>query len=119
MIFNATGVVNYANGQFIILGGYLSWTFQVTFGLPFLVAVPLILVSSAILGVLVGLVVIGPLRERTLLIQVTALVAVASVLNGIFQKTFSSEPRNLPRYLGNEAIVPGLELWPPTLRSSS
>lgn len=113
VIYNATGVVNYANGQFIILGGYLSWTFEVTLGLPFLVAVPLILVASAALGVLLDWIVIGPLRDSTLLIQVTALVAASSVLNGIFQKTFNSEPRNLPPYLGNDAIVPGLN-WSAT-----
>jgi branched-chain amino acid transport system permease protein len=113
VIFNATGVVNYANGQFILLGGYLSWTFEVTVGLPFLAAVPLILVISAALGVLVDWFVIGPLRDSTLLVQVTALVALTSVLNGVFQKTFSSEPRNLPNYLGNKAIVPGVN-WSAT-----
>ena len=113
VIYNATGVVNYANGQFILLGGYLSWYFEVSLGLPFLVSVPLILLVSAILGALVDGLVIGPLRDSTLLVQVTALVAITSVLNGVYQKTFGSDPRNLPNYLGDRAIVPGVN-WSAT-----
>jgi branched-chain amino acid transport system permease protein len=113
LIFNATGVVNYANGQFMLLGGYLSWYFQTELGIPFVPMVALTLVGAAILGVLVDRIVIGPLRTATLLVQVTGLVALASVLDGVFRHAFGPDPRNIPNYLPMEAVVPGVN-WSQT-----
>ena len=113
IIFNATGVVNYANGQLMLFGGYLSWMFQVrwhwSFGLTLVVALPL----SALLAILVDRIVIGPLRTGTLLVQIIALVALASFLDGTFRLIFGADPRNLPNYLPIKALVPGLN-WSAT-----
>jgi branched-chain amino acid transport system permease protein len=39
IIYKATGVINFAQGGFVLLGGYLTYNFHVTWDLPFPVAV--------------------------------------------------------------------------------
>ncbi len=53
LIFGIMGVVNFAHGGFYILGGYLAFTFTHSLGLPYVVAVLLAMVGTAILGYVV------------------------------------------------------------------
>jgi len=64
LIYNATGLVNFAHESFIVLGAYLfGGTFVRAFGLPFWLAIVLTIVSMGIFGILVSTVVLNPLRN--------------------------------------------------------
>jgi branched-chain amino acid transport system permease protein len=58
VIFRATGVVNFAQGGFVVLGAYLTHQFAVRMGLPFAVGVALAMAVVAGLGFLVERVVL-------------------------------------------------------------
>lgn len=53
IIFKATGVINFAQGAMVTLGGYLAFNFHQTWGLPFVLAVALAVVAGAMTGVLI------------------------------------------------------------------
>lgn len=53
VIFKATGVINFAQGGFVMLGAYLTYNFGTTWGLPFWVAVAMAMVATALVGMLV------------------------------------------------------------------
>jgi branched-chain amino acid transport system permease protein len=53
VIFKATGVINFAQGGFVMVGAYLTYNFRVTWGLPFFVAVLLAVVVTAFSGLVV------------------------------------------------------------------
>jgi branched-chain amino acid transport system permease protein len=53
IIFKATGVINFAQGGFVMIGAYLTFNFNVTWGLPFAVAVALAVVVTALSGLVV------------------------------------------------------------------
>ncbi|MCX7027156.1 MAG: branched-chain amino acid ABC transporter permease [Spirochaetes bacterium] len=64
LIFNATGLVNFAHESFIVLGAYLfGGTFVKILGLPFWLAIILTLLSMAVFGVIVSTIVLNPLRN--------------------------------------------------------
>lgn len=64
LIFNATGLVNFAHESFIVLGAYLfGGTFVRAFDLPFWLAIILTVISMAAFGVLVSMFVLNPLRN--------------------------------------------------------
>ncbi len=52
VIYRATGVINFAQGGFVVLGAYLAHEFGVVMGLPFGVAVLLAVATVALVGVL-------------------------------------------------------------------
>ena len=52
VIYRATGVINFAQGGFVVLGGYLTHQFAAVMALPFALAVLLAVAGVAVLGLL-------------------------------------------------------------------
>ena len=63
MIFNTTGIINFAQGEFVMLGGVLSVAF-LNAGIPLPLAILLAVAVTALAGCLVERVVIRPVLER-------------------------------------------------------
>lgn len=64
LIYNATGLVNFAHESFIVLGAYIfAGTFVNAMELPFWLAIILTMVCMAAFGVLVSTIVLNPLRN--------------------------------------------------------
>ena len=61
LIYKATEVVNFAQGEIMMLGAFLSFTFITTLGLNYWVAFLLCLVAMAILGAIMERLVIRPI----------------------------------------------------------
>lgn len=53
VIYKATGVINFAQGGFVLVGAYLAYNFRQTWDLPFFVALVLAMVAGALLGAVV------------------------------------------------------------------
>ena len=64
LIYNATGLVNFAHESFIVLGAYLfGGTFVKALDLPFWLGIICTIGSMAVFGVLVSTIVLNPLRN--------------------------------------------------------
>ena len=63
IIFNTTGIVNFAQGDFVMLGAILSASLSSTFGLPLPAAVLLAVAGVAVVGALMERILIRSLRE--------------------------------------------------------
>lgn len=50
VVYRATGVINFAHGELLLLGAYLVYAFRNQVGLPFVAAVPLAMASMAVVG---------------------------------------------------------------------
>lgn len=113
IIYNATRVVNFANGQFMSAGAYVGWAITVGLHWSYAIAIPAGVLTGALAGVVSDRVVIAPLRRATLLTQVMALLALSNVLDGTFVHLFGPETKSLPPYASWAGIVPGLN-WSST-----
>jgi branched-chain amino acid transport system permease protein len=105
VIFQATAVVNFANGPMMVLGANFGFEAYVHLHWPFALAVGLSMVAGALIGIGADILVIGPLRRADLLMQVMALVALSLVLNGVVQHAFGATPRTLPAFAPTVAAV--------------
>jgi len=61
VIFSIMRVVNFAHGEFFMLGGYLLYAFTVPLGLPPLLALPLAMIGVAIFGVATERLILRPI----------------------------------------------------------
>ena len=64
LIYKATGVINFAQGEFLLIGAYVLWAAIVHSGLPWLVAIGLAMLVAIVLGLLVERLVLRPLVGR-------------------------------------------------------
>lgn len=92
IIYNATSIINLAQGEFVVIGGLMMWFFSISLKLPFFVSVALTLVSAAIFGLMMERLTIKPLKKPDLLLMIMITVAVSIVLRGILMFKFGKEP---------------------------
>lgn len=63
LIYKATEIVNFAQGESVTVGAYMGWMFITELHLPYFVALGLVVVCSAIVGMLVERLAYRPLLK--------------------------------------------------------
>ena len=61
LIYKSTQVVNFAQGEFLLVGAWICWWVVVDLGLPFWIGFPVSLVFMTVFGILIQVVVLRPL----------------------------------------------------------
>jgi branched-chain amino acid transport system permease protein len=82
LIYKASEVVNFAQGEFVMVGGYIAAVMLTGYDLPLFVALPLILVIGAALGVVVERLMLRPLIGKPLIAIVMATIGLGAILRG-------------------------------------
>src|SRR6185503_20264030 len=82
VIYNASGIVNFAQGAFVMMGGMIAFSTLKTFGLPLPVAAGIAIVATAAAGVVVERLVVRPLWDRnaTMFVMILATLATQIVI---------------------------------------
>jgi len=107
IIHNATGIVNFAQGEFVMLGAMAMISFTKVAGLPMLIAFPLAVLIVMGVG---GLLEIGPIRSsqsRNVLILVMITVGASITMREIAMLVWGKTPRTLPPFSGDDPFVLG------------
>jgi branched-chain amino acid transport system permease protein len=105
IIFNATGIVNFAQGDFAMLGAMFSATFSTAFGLPLPLAVLLaVLAVATIGGVMERLLIRSTTQDRTLFVPVMMTMGASIVFNAIAVLLWGADPLPAPAFSGERPI---------------
>lgn len=103
VIYKATDILNFAQGEFVMIGAYFWLLVYTTFGFPYPLVFLITLCLAAILGVVIEVTVSRPLLNAPHMSVVFATVAVGIILRGLvrwiwgpfyypFPKLFSIKP---------------------------
>jgi branched-chain amino acid transport system permease protein len=114
-VFNATRVINLAQGEFLMLGAILAYGLITASGIPYGLGVILLIIAVVIVGVVTNWLIVSPLLERRtpILMIIVGTYAVAMLISGctgvITKYEYLGVPRLLPLTqfkLGFWPIVP-------------
>jgi branched-chain amino acid transport system permease protein len=83
IIIKCSNAFNIAQGHFVMIGGYLGYTFLVTFGLPIWVSLLLAIATAIILGLLIERLTLRPLVGQPDLAVIMMTIALATILEGL------------------------------------
>jgi branched-chain amino acid transport system permease protein len=115
LIYNASNVINFAQGEFIMLGGMLAVFFTVS-GLPLPVALALAIIVPAIVGVLVEKLAIEPVKGAETVTLIIITIGASLVIRGLVQVWLGKGTHSLPAFSGDEPInILGATLLPQSL----
>jgi len=106
LIVRATNVVNFAQGDFAMLGGFAMVTFLGT-GLPYWLSIILALVVMGIIGVVFNLGVYYPLRHRSFLPVIISTLGASIFLQNTVLYFFGPQPRPMARVFKTQGIEVG------------
>jgi branched-chain amino acid transport system permease protein len=100
VIYNASGIVNFAQGVFVMLGGMYAYSFFINMKLPLAVAAALSILLTAAVGVLVQVLIIRPMWERKapMFAIILATLAVQLLIEQIVILTLGDQPRTYPEF---------------------
>ena len=107
VIFKATGVINFAQGGFVLFGAYLTYNIGQTWGVPFYAAVVLAMLGGAVLGAAVERVALRPMVGQPPFAAIMVTIGVLFVLEQVVTSIWGFDNLSLGDPWGNHTIHAG------------
>ena len=107
LIYKATSVVNFAQGELVMFGGYVAAALISLYHLPLAVALPVLLATMFVLGFAVERGVLRPLVGQQVISVVMVTIGLAQVFQGSAAMLWGAQTKNIPLPIRLEPYV----LW--------
>lgn len=91
IILKCSEVFNIAQGHFVLIGGYLGYTFLVPLGLPIWAALGMAIATAIIMGLAIERLTLRPLLGEPVLAVVMVTIALATILGGLATLLWGAE----------------------------
>ncbi|MCJ7711382.1 MAG: branched-chain amino acid ABC transporter permease, partial [Chloroflexi bacterium] len=95
IVFSIMGMVNFAHGEIMALGGYAMWWVTVQFGAPLPVVMGAAIVTGMVAALLMERIAFRPVRGASGGTMLLTSFAVAVILQVTFQNVISPRPRGI------------------------
>lgn len=106
-IFNAVRIVNFAQGQLLMVGAFLGFATISQLALPYWLAYLICFGAMALIGVVFMLVAYYPLRGKPFYLVILTTIAVGIVLENLVLIFFGPLPQSVPSPFGSAQITFG------------
>ena len=115
LIYNSSNVINFAQGEFIMLGGMLAVYFT-NAGLPLPVAFILAILIPAIVGIVMEKVTIEPVKGAETVTLIIITIGASLFIRGLIQVWLGKGTFSLPAFSGDKPIyILGAAIQPQSL----
>lgn len=104
IILKCSEVFNIAQGHFVMIGGYLGYTFLVTFDLPIWAALGMAIATAILMGLAIERFALRPLVGQPVLAVVMMTIALATILGGLATLIWGAE------YKAYHGLLPAITL---------
>jgi len=104
IIYNVTEIINFAQGEFVVLGGLVMVAFSVSIGLPLYIAFPATVALVVLVGILLDRIAIRPIRKPSVLTMVIATIAASFLMKGAAMLIWGKDPFDLQAFSGRDPI---------------
>ena len=106
IIYNASDVVNFAQGEFVMLGGMIT-VFTYALGLPLPLAALIAIIVTAAIGVALYKLAIEPARGAPVVSLIIITIGASIFIRGVTQLVFDKQIHRFPAFSGDQPILIG------------
>jgi branched-chain amino acid transport system permease protein len=107
VIYKSTSVLNFAQGEFMMLGAYVCLSLAVQYHLPFAVAFVLTMGFMALLGVLTERLILRPMIGEPVISLIMVTLGLSALLKAIVQAIWGTDLRPFPNIFPAEPVQLG------------
>jgi branched-chain amino acid transport system permease protein len=109
LIYKSTSVINFAQGELLLIGAYTLYTTFVVFRMPMVLAVLVGVVFAIVLGVVIERLVLRPLVGESAISVIMVTIGLAALLRAVVQMIFGTRPVPQPALLPRAPVelLPG------------
>lgn len=104
IVFNASGAINFAQGEFVMIGGMSAVTF-LAMGMSLPLAIVLAVAAAVVVALLIERVAIAPARHAGTVTLIIITIGVSLFLRGLAQLVWGKGVHRLPGFSGEEPIT--------------
>jgi branched-chain amino acid transport system permease protein len=104
LIYKASQVVNFAQGEFVLIGAWACWWLVASMQLPFWLAFPVCLVFMAILGILVQVIVLRPLIGEPVISIVMVTIGLSIFFQALLKWMFGVFVQPFPQVFATKSV---------------
>jgi branched-chain amino acid transport system permease protein len=111
LIYKATQVVNFAQGELLLVGAWVCWALLTKYQVPFWLGMPITLVFMFAFGIAVQLVVLRPMIGEPIISVIMVTIGLSTILQALMKWMFGVAPQPFPRIFASQTVnFAGLQL---------
>lgn len=111
LIYKSTQVVNFAQGEFVVMGAWVCLSLVVSMGLPFWLAFLFTLAFMTAFGVLVQMILLRPLVGEPVISIIMATIGLSTFMRALMNWIFGNSAVSFPNVFNQSVIsIAGLNV---------
>ena len=107
VIYRASKVFNFAQGELVVFGGFIVWWMVASLGLPLSIGLPLAFVAAALFGLLVERVFFSRLAGESVFAMVMVTIGLLILIRGLILVLFGPQVRPFPIIFPLQPVIIG------------
>ena len=107
VIYRASKVFNFAQGELVVFGGYMVWWTLIQLGLPLWIGIPLAFFASAVFGLLIERIFFSRLVGESVFSMVMVTIGLLILIRGLVLLLFGPQSRPFPIIFPLQPIING------------
>ena len=107
IIFKSTSVLNFAQGEFLLVGAYFSLLVMVRYKVPFYATVLITLVFAVVLGLLIERLILRPMIGEPVISVIMVTLGLSSILRAIVQGIWGTDTQPYPEIFPSQPVMFG------------
>jgi branched-chain amino acid transport system permease protein len=105
LIYKASEVINFAQGQFLLIGAYVVWALNVDAGVHWALAVAGAIGVAIVLGLVVERLILRPLVGEPTISVIMVTIGLAQVLGALVQIIWGTNPHAFPGFIPDDTVT--------------
>ncbi|MDB5502442.1 MAG: inner-rane translocator [Tardiphaga sp.] len=104
LIYKATQVVNFAQGELLLIGAWVCWTLLTKYQVPFWLGMPMTLVFMFAFGILIQIVILRPMIGEPIISVIMVTIALSAVFQASLKWIYGVSPQPFPRVFTSQSV---------------
>lgn len=104
LIYKATQVVNFAQGELLLVGAWVCWALLTKYQVPFWVGMPVTLVFMFVFGILIQVIILRPMIGEPIISVIMVTIALSTVFQAALKWIFGINPQPFPRVFASQSV---------------
>ncbi|MGI2108873.1 branched-chain amino acid ABC transporter permease [Shewanella frigidimarina] len=104
LVYKSTQVVNFAQGEFLLVGAWICWSMLIYLELPFIVGFLATMVFMAIFGVLIQMIVLRPMIGEPIISVIMVTIGLSIFFQALMKWIFGVSAKSFPKVFETENI---------------
>ena len=111
LVYKSTQIVNFAQGEFLLVGAWICWAVLVYLELPFIVGFLLTMLFMAVFGILIQMVVLRPMIGEPIISVIMVTIGLSIFFQALMKWIFGVSAQSYPKVFETESIqIMGLNI---------